>query len=251
MTNINFNKYDEIEQKIEEKLRKFLVPDSGESDSAQGELIRKFDHVMHEIYGNGGSNWVDYKYKANLKGYSKEYFIDLAKTYLDKHSEILNEIDTVDFVQNIQECEDVVCVEDLSAEYIFNDDGSLFPDFSKCITTKEQLNSVAYWDEYLDWMYGWLSDHPLSEWDLGYINKLHASFEIFRPYVPIGVISYESEEEWHRQNKGKESSKTGRDEINAQEFIQISVLNWIYCNPDLVDINGNDLNKSVENIFKE
>lgn len=241
-------KYDE---KTWNKLCELLVPDNGDAESVQGELIRKYNSIMHEVFGNGSGNWVDYKYKVNIKGYSKEYFIDLAKVYLDKHPEILNELDTVDFLQNIQGCKDVVCIEDLSAEYIFNDDGSLVPDFSKCTTTKDQLNNAVYWDEYLDWMYRHMSEYSLSEWSQEYLNKLYNSFEVFRPKVPVGVISYESEEEWHYQNKNKESVVTGRDEIDAQNFVESSIFNWIYRNSNLVDLKGNDLNKSVASIFKQ
>ena len=140
---------------------------------------------------------------------------------------------------------------DLSAEYIFNDDGSLVPDFSKCTTTKDQLNNAVYWDEYLDWMYRHMSEYSLSEWSQEYLNKLYNSFEVFRPKVPVGVISYESEEEWHYQNKNKESVVTGRDEIDAQNFVESSIFNWIYRNSNLVDLKGNDLNKSVASIFKQ
>jgi hypothetical protein len=226
------------------------VPDSGESESVQGELIRQYYSVTHEVHGNGSGNWVDYKYEVNLKGYSKEYFIELAKNYLNDNPKTLNESKTSEFFKKIQECENIDDIEDLSSDYIFSYDGSLIPDFSKCTTTQEQLNNAIYWDEYLNWMFVWLSNHPLSEWDQKYIDNLRRSFEIFRPEVPVGVISYESEEEWHHQNKGKMSTITGRDEMDAQSFIESSIYNWIYQNPDLVDLKGNNLNVNISDIFK-
>ena len=75
-------------------------------------------------------------------------------------------------------------------------------------------------------------------------------FKVFRPEVPIGVISDESEEEWHRQNKGNESTITGRDEMNAQSFIESSIYNWIYQNLDLIGLDGNPLNVNISDIFK-
>jgi hypothetical protein len=240
----------QFDEKIKDKLYKSLVPDSGESESVQGELIRQYYSVTHEVHGNGSGNWVDYKYEVNLKGYSKEYFIELAKNYLNDNPKTLNESKTSEFFKKIQECENIDDIEDLSSDYIFSYDGSLIPDFSKCTTTQEQLNNAIYWDEYLNWMFVWLSNHPLSEWDQKYIDNLRRSFEIFRPEVPVGVISYESEEEWHHQNKGKMSTITGRDEMDAQSFIESSIYNWIYQNPDLVDLKGNNLNVNISDIFK-
>lgn len=240
----------QFDEKIKDKLHKLLVPDSGESESVQGELIRQHFSVMHEVFGNGSGNWMEYKYETNLKGYSKEYFIELAKSYLNDNPEISSETENAKFLKNLQECEDISDIEDLSSEYIFSYDGSLVPDFSKCTTSQEQLNTAIYWDEYLNWMFKWLSDHSLPEWDNKYVENLRNSFEVFRPEVPIGVISDESEEEWHRQNKGNESTITGRDEMNAQSFIESSIYNWIYQNSDLVDLKGNNLNVNISDIFK-
>jgi hypothetical protein len=106
-----------------------------------------------------------------------------------------------------------------------------------------------YWDDYLYWMFNWLADHPLAEWDKEYISTLQKSFEIFRPIVPLGVTSYEVGKEWYRQNKCEEPDINGLDEMEAQKFIEISILNWIYENPDLVDLKGKDLGKSVKDVF--
>jgi len=240
----------QFDEKIKDKLYKSLVPDSGESESVQGELIRQYFSVMHEVFGNGSGNWMEYKYETSLKGYSKEYFIELAKNYLNDNPEISSETENAKFLKNLQECEDISDIEDLSSEYIFSYDGSLVPDFSKCTTSQEQLNTAIYWDEYLNWMFKWLSDHSLPEWKKKYVENLRNSFEVFRPEVPIGVISDKSEEEWHRQNKGNESTITGRDEMNAQSFIESSIYNWIYQNSDLIDLDSNPLNRSVSNAFK-
>jgi len=238
-------KYDE---KIWDKLYKLLVPDSGEAKSVQGELIRQYYSVTHEIYGNGSGNWIDYKYEENIKGYSKEYFVSLAKKYLNEHPDILKDSEIPEFMDNLSECDSVIDISDLVANMF--DEDSLIPDFSKCTTTQEQLDSAVYWDEYLNWMFNWLSGYSLPEWDEEYIDNLCNSFKVFRPEVPIGVISDESKEEWHRQNKGNESAITGRDEINAQSFIESSVYNWIYQNPDLIDLDGNSLNTNISNVFK-
>lgn len=97
-TGIQFN------EKIKDKLYKSLVPDSGESESVQGELIRQYFSVMHEVFGNGSGNWMEYKYETSLKGYSKEYFIELARSYLDDNPEISSETENAKFLKNLQEC---------------------------------------------------------------------------------------------------------------------------------------------------
>ncbi len=238
----------QFDEKIKDKLYKLLVPDSGESESVQGELIRQYYSVTHEAHGNGSGNWIDYKYEENTKGYSKEYFVSLAKKYLNNHPDILEDSETSEFMGNLSECDSVMDINDLVADMF--DEDSLIPDFSKCTTTQEKLDSAVYWDEYLNWMFKWLSDHSLPEWDEEYIDNLRDSFKVFRPEVPIGVISDESEKEWHCQNKGNESTITGRDEMNAQSFIESSVYNWIYQNPDLIDLDSNPLNANISNTFK-
>ena len=87
---MRFSKYGEAEQKIERKLRRLLIPDSGEAKSAQGELIREFMHITYENYHNGNGNWNSYKYEVNMQGYSKEYFIELAKEHLIKYVRLEN-----------------------------------------------------------------------------------------------------------------------------------------------------------------
>ncbi len=238
----------QFDEKIKDKLYKSLVPDSGESESVQGELIRQYYSFTHEVHGNGSGNWIDYKYEENTKGYSKEYFVSLAKKYLNDHPDILEDSETSEFMDNLSEYDSVMDINDLVADMF--DEDSLIPDFSKCTTTQEKLDSAVYWDEYLNWMFKWLSDHSLPEWDKKYVENLRNSFEVFRPEVPIGVISDKSEEEWHRQNKGNESTITGRDEINAQSFIESSIYNYIYQNPDLIDLDSNPLNINISDIFK-
>jgi hypothetical protein len=243
---MKFDKYDELEQKIEKKLWRLLIPDSGEAGSVQGELIRRFTHITYENYHNGNGNWNGYKYEVNLEGYSKEYFIKLGKEYLIEHPETLNKEETKEFLDEIHECEEVIDISYMIYDYF---GVHVIPDFTKCTTTQEQINHSMYWDDYLYWMFNWLADHPLAEWDKEYISTLQKSFEIFRPIVPLGVTSYEVGKEWYRQNKCEEPDINGLDEMEAQKFIEISILNWIYENPDLVDLKGKDLGKSVKDVF--
>jgi hypothetical protein len=244
---MKFSEYGEAEQKIERKLRRLLIPDSGEAKSAQGELIREFMHITYENYHNGNGNWNSYKYEVNMQGYSKEYFIELAKEHLIKYPETLNKSETLEFIEEIKECEDSVDINYLIYDYFGVD---VTPDFSKCSTTQEQINHSMYWDDYLYWMFNWLADHPLPEWDKEYIGKLQDSFEIFRPIVPPGVTSYEVEQLWYRQNKCEEVDTNGQDETEAQEFIDVSILNWIHDNPDLVDLKDRALGESVAHVFR-
>ena len=85
-------------------------------------------------------------------------------------------------------------------------------------------------------------------WGDEYIDKLRNSLELLRPKVPIGVVNSESNDEWHRQNN-KERFTDARAYDNAVEFIEKSIFSWIYQNPDLIDLNGKSLGKSIEEFF--
>ena len=89
----------------------------------------------------------------------------------------------------------------------------------------------------------------MPEWSDEYIDKLRNSLELLRPEVPIGVVSDETEEEWYRQNN-KEQYPDDRPYYEAQEFIEKSIFSWIYQNPDLIDLKGKSLGKSVKEIFR-
>ena len=98
-------------------------------------------------------------------------------------------------------------------------------------------------------MIGYLTDNALPEWSDEYIDKLRNSLELLRPKVPIGVVNSESNDEWHRQNN-KEPNTDARPYFEAQNFIDKSIFTWIYQNPDLIDLNGKSLGKSVKEIFR-
>jgi hypothetical protein len=238
--------YDKI---IEDKLLAFFDQETDNQKSIQGEIYRKYFGIMHEYHGNGSGNWEADKYKANLKGYSVEYLVDLVKQYLaDNPDEFLDLEDyKIELFNDLKKCASVDDVDDVIVGFELDEVPETL-DFSKCTTTQEQLDSASIWDEDLNWLIGQLTDNALPEWGDEYIDKLRNSFEYFRLEAPIGVISNESEEEWYRQNN-KEPDTFDRS-VEAQDFIDKSIFSWIYQNPDLIDLNGKSLGKSVKEIFR-
>ena len=253
----------------------------GEEESVQGELYRKYYRIMHEKEGNGSGNWDSDKCELNKKGYSVEYLIDLVQKYLDDNPDgfmaklqlrvdsekiIFDRADTkyketifkdygngkrnkeyykIEFLNNFSKCTSAADIFSLTSNF-----GEIWEslDFSKCTNTQEQLDSVSIWDEDLNWLIGHLTDNALPEWSDEYIDKLRNSLELLRPKVPIGVVNSESNDEWHRQNN-KQRFSDARAYDNAQEFIEKSIFSWIYQNPDLIDLKGKSLEKSIKEFF--
>ena len=58
-----------FDKKIEEKLLEFFDQESGDQKSIQGELYRKYYGIINE---DQVDEWIAYKYRVNLKGYSVE-----------------------------------------------------------------------------------------------------------------------------------------------------------------------------------
>jgi len=237
-----------FDKKIEEKLIAFFDEESGDQKSIQGELYRKYFGIMHEYHGNGSGNWEADKYGVNRKGYSVEYLVDLVQKYLDDNpDEFLDYEDyKIELLNDLPKCNSVEDVDELINQFeLYEVEKTL--DFSKCTTTQEQLDSASIWDEDLNWLIGHLTDNALSEWSDETKDKLRNSFEYFRLETPIGVISDESEEEWYRQNNIEPD--TFDCSVEAQEFIDMSIFSWIYQNPDLINLNGNNLGTNIKEIF--
>jgi len=242
---MNFN------ERIEDKLLEFFDHEAGEQKSIQGELYQKY-HECHNGSEYSGE-WEDYKYEANRNGYSVEYLVDLVQKYLDDNPDVFlgykdSESDKIEFMSDLLKCTSADDVNELIGRFELQNEVEETLDFSKCSTTQKQLNTMEGLDEDLNWLIGWLTDHALPEWNDKYIDKLRNSLELLRPEVPIGVVSYESEKEWYRQNN-KEANTDARPFFEAQDFIRKSIFSWIYQNPDLIGLNGNDLGKSVKETF--
>jgi hypothetical protein len=243
-----------FDEKIWDKLYELLVPDSGESDSAQGELIRGLSRFWHEDYGNGNGNWEGDKYMVNVIGYPEGYFINRAKEFLDEHPDFLDDSESSRFFGLVSECNDIAEEFGVTEEWIFAniDESEVVYDFAMCNTTQDELNNTSMFDLILNWMKQWLLDYPLEEWDKNYIEKLQCSLESFRPQIPTGVITDESWDEWIKQNDYKYPKyliRTAKNEEELDDFVQQSIYSWIHQNPDLVDLKGKNLNKAVKNVF--
>ena len=207
---------------------------------------------MHEEYGNGNGNWDSDKYEVNLNGYSVEYLVDLVQKYLVDNPDAFLDYEDYEneFTNELSKCASAEDVDECIKQFTGWKEHDVWKklDYSKCATTQEQLDSASIWDEDLNWLIGWLTDHTLPVWSDEYIDKLRNSLELLRPEVPIGVFSVESEDEWYRQ-KNKERFTDARAYSKAQVFIYKSIFSWIYQNPNLIDLNGKSLGKSVKEIF--
>ena len=247
-TRKGYAKADPFDNKIDTRMSGFAVRETGEQKSVQGELYRKWNGIMHEYHGNGSGNWEADKYGVNRNGYSVEYLVDFVRKFLDDNPDTFQDYEEykIEFLSDLPKCTSAEDVDDLTVDFELYEVWETL-DFSKCTTTQEQLDSASIWDEYLNWLIRHLTENALPEWGDVTKDKLRNSFEFFRPEVPIGVISVESEEEWCRQNN-KKSFKTGRDEIDAQEFIDKSIFSWIYQNPDLIDLKGKALGRNIVEI---
>ena len=235
-------KYD---QKIESKVIEYLELDDVTRQSVQYKLYYRYHSITHEIFGNGCINWEAEKYELNLNGYPFEYLADFVKNHSVFEKESKESID--EFMTAFDLCKNAVDLSFLVNEFELDDyENSIWKtlDFSKSKTTQEELDSAPIWDEELNWLIEWLSKHPLKSWNPAFLNKLKSSFETLRCKVPIGVIDYGSEKEWYQQNNETETSGDG-----DIDFANEVLFDWIQENPDLIDLNGKSLGKSVKKIY--
>lgn len=215
----DFNIFDitdtDIIAQLHDALWNELVPEGGEAESIQGEMIRSLGRISSEMFRNGNNNWIYGIYDVNAEGYPEGYLPDWNS---DEYDEFV-------------------------------------PDFTKCTTTQETLNRATYFDDMVEFTKENIVKYRLDEWTDDIVDKILYSLDRAKPTIPNGVYSDHTWQVWEEQHNIDDHflSHEGWNAWSDvdEDYANAMIIYWIYRTPDLIDFEGNALGKSVKHIFED